>query len=363
MRAARLHEIGGVPTVDEIDPPSEPGLLEVDAAALNPVDIAIGNGRFYGGVPEVPYVIGSEAVARDPDGRRLWIRGRALMAELVGPSVEWRFEVPDGVGDELALACGIAGLTGWLAVSWRAPVTRDDTVLVLGASGTLGSTALQGAKLLGARRVIGAARRTDAVPSVADEVVDLSAGGELPSASVIVDALWGEPFLRALAAAPTGARIVQLGQSAGPEVAAPVRLGARQDRQHPRLHALRDAAGRRRERLPGALRARTRRPDRSRHRALSARGGRRGLGAPGLGKPRREDRRHPLRRPPPSTGTFAAWSGVGLRVVQATTPVTSRTTSGESELRVAARTGDPTPAVRAGQIGSGPGCFRVGRED
>ena len=219
MRAARLHEIGGVPTVDEIDPPNEPGLLEVAAAALNPVDVAIGNGRFYGGVPEVPYVIGSEAVARDPDGRRLWIRGRALMAELVGPSVEWRFEVPDGVGDELALACGIAGLTGWLAVSWRAPVTRDDTVLVLGASGTLGSTALQGAKLLGARRVIGAARRTDAVPSVADEVVDLSAGGELPSASVIVDALWGEPFLRALAAAPTGARIVQLGQSAGPEVA------------------------------------------------------------------------------------------------------------------------------------------------
>ncbi len=81
MRAARLHEIGGVPTIDEIDPPNESGLLEVDAAALNPVDVAIGNGRFYGGVPEVPYVIGSEAVARDPDGRRLWVRGRALMAE------------------------------------------------------------------------------------------------------------------------------------------------------------------------------------------------------------------------------------------------------------------------------------------
>ena len=219
VRAARMHEIGGVPTIDEIDPPSETGLLEVDAAALNPVDVAIGNGRFYGGVPDVPYVIGSEAVARDPDGRRLWIRGRALMAELVEPAVEWRFEVPDGVGDELALACGIAGLTGWLAVSWRAPVTRDDTVLVLGASGTLGSTALQGAKLLGARRVIGAARRTDGVPSIADEVVDLTAGRELPSASVIVDALWGEPFLRALAVAPMGARIVQLGQSAGPEVA------------------------------------------------------------------------------------------------------------------------------------------------
>ena len=111
----------------------------------------------------------------------------------------------------------------------------------------LGSTALQGAKLLGARRVIGAARRTDVVPAVADEVVDLSAGRELPSASVIVDALWGEPFVRALAAAPTGVRIVQLGQSAGPEADAPVRLGARQGRRHPRPLALRDPAGRRRD--------------------------------------------------------------------------------------------------------------------
>ena len=36
----------------------------------------------------------------------------------------------------------------------------DDTVLVLGASGTLGSVAVRGAKPLGAKRVIGAARRT-----------------------------------------------------------------------------------------------------------------------------------------------------------------------------------------------------------
>jgi NADPH2:quinone reductase len=87
-------------------------------------------------------------------------------------------------------------------------------VLVLGASGTVGSTAIQAAKLLGAKRVIGAARRTDAVPSAADLVVDL--GGDLPEATLIVDALWGEPLERALAAAPAGVRVVHLGQSAGP---------------------------------------------------------------------------------------------------------------------------------------------------
>jgi NADPH2:quinone reductase len=115
------------------------------------------------------------------------------------------------------VACGIAGLTGWLAVSWRTRVTPDDTVLVLGASGTLGATAVQGAKVLGARTVVGAARRVDAIPDGADDKVELTGDYELPEATVIVDALWGEPAERALAAAARGARIVQLGQSAGPE--------------------------------------------------------------------------------------------------------------------------------------------------
>ena len=51
MRAVRLHEIGGVPQLDEIDPPRGSGLARVVAGALNPIDITIGSGRFYGGTP------------------------------------------------------------------------------------------------------------------------------------------------------------------------------------------------------------------------------------------------------------------------------------------------------------------------
>ena len=216
MRAARLHEIGGTPRVDEIDPPDAEGVVRVSTVGLNPVDISIGTGRFYGGVPDTPYVIGSEAIGTGGDGRRVWMRGRWLMAEVVEQPKDWTFEVPDGIDDDVALACGIAGLTGWLAVSWRGKVTPDDTVLVLGASGTLGATALQGAKLLGAKKVIGAARRVDRIPAVADEVFDLTGTADFPAATVIVDVLWGEPLERALAAASNGVRVVQLGQSAGP---------------------------------------------------------------------------------------------------------------------------------------------------
>ncbi len=216
MRSARLHTIGGVPQVDEIDAPEGEGLVHVSTSALNPIDISIGAGRFYGGSPPTPYVIGSEAVGTAADGRRVWVRGRQVMAEVVKPEpAHWVFDVPDGVGDGTALGCGIAGLTAWLAVSMRAPVKPDDTVLVLGASGTLGSVAVQASKLLGAKHVIGAARRTDLIPAAADEVFDLGGEGEMPAATLIVDALWGEPFERAFAAAPVGVRIVNLGQSAG----------------------------------------------------------------------------------------------------------------------------------------------------
>src|SRR5437764_920289 len=95
-------------------------------AALNPVDVSIGSGRFYGGSPETPYVIGSEVVGRTSDGRRVWYYARGTMAERVTvEQPDHAVEIPDGVDDELAIACGIAGVTGWLAVSWRAKVTPE----------------------------------------------------------------------------------------------------------------------------------------------------------------------------------------------------------------------------------------------
>jgi NADPH2:quinone reductase len=216
VRAARLHEIGGTPAVEEVDEPRGDIVLEVSASALNPIDIAIGNGRFYGGTPETPYVIGSEAVGRLPDRRRVWCHAPGVMAERVAVTIPERaVEIPDAVGDSLALACGVAGLTGWLAVSWRARVRPDDTVLVLGASGSLGGTAVQGAKLLGAKHVVGAARRTENIPAAADEVVLIDGSERYPEATVIVDGLWGRPIERALAGAAPGVRVVQLGQSAG----------------------------------------------------------------------------------------------------------------------------------------------------
>jgi NADPH2:quinone reductase len=241
MRAALLTELGRPPEPSEVDAPT-PGegevLVEVLATPLNPVDIAVGAGRFYGGHPELPFVPGNECVGRvRGTGELVWVYGCGLgvrrdggLAELVAAPPEALYPVPDVAAPALAGAMGIAGLAGWLPVAWRAPVREGETVLVLGATGTVGLVAVQGAKLLGAGRVV-AAGRSDAGLARASEAGadatvrldedDLAAafreacGGEGPT--LVVDPLWGDPLRAALEACAPGARVVNLGQSAGPE--------------------------------------------------------------------------------------------------------------------------------------------------
>ena len=231
MRAAQLTEIGVPPAAADIDEPDGDGvLLEVEAVALNPIDIAVGAGRFYGGHPPLPYVPGCEAVGR-VDGRRVYAFGDGrgvgrdgFCAERVRFPQELLADVPDGLDPALAVACGIAGIAGWIAVAWRAQMTPDDRVLVLGATGVVGSVAVQAAKLLGAERVVAAGRRREALDRVlelgADAAValdDLAAGFEEGSGpTVVIDPLWGEPVAAAAAVAAPNARIVHIGQSAGP---------------------------------------------------------------------------------------------------------------------------------------------------
>jgi len=237
VRAAQIAELGQPP--EPVEKEGE-GPVEVLAVALNPLDLAIAAGRFYGGHPPLPYVPGCEAVGR-LDGKRVYLFGDGrgsgrdgFLAERVEFPASLVVPVPDGVDDAVAAACGIAGIAGWLPLAERAPVRPDDRVLVLGATGTVGSITLQVARLLGAERIVAVgrdpARLERARELGADEVVSLdgdglsdrlreAAGGDGPT--LVVDALWGEPVQAVVEAAAPGARIVHLGQSAGPEATFP----------------------------------------------------------------------------------------------------------------------------------------------
>jgi NADPH:quinone reductase len=223
MKCARVHELGSPPRVEEL---TGDGEYEVAAVALNPLDIAIAAGRFYGGHPPLAYIPGCEAVARSGE-RRLYLFGEGrgiakdgFVAGRVSFPEDLAVELPDGVDDAVAAAAGIAGLAGWLPVSQRAPVQQGDRVLVLGSTGTVGSVALQGAKLLGAARVVAAGRNAQRLARTlelgADAVHTLGEPYE-EEFDLIVDPLWGDAIEQAVEAAAPGARIVHIGQSAGPE--------------------------------------------------------------------------------------------------------------------------------------------------
>jgi NADPH2:quinone reductase len=244
VKAALVEQVGEPPVVGEISEP-QPGpgqaLVQVTAAALNPVDISISKGLFYGGTPDVPYVMGREGVGRVVQGEKLepgtqiWFRppvGGAF-AEFALADEDTAVVLPDGTDHSLAAALGIAGLTGWLAVEWRAHLHGGETVLVLGASGAVGRVAVQAARILGASRIVAAARDADALeqarelgahalvpllegsdPSQLGDAFTEAAGRPL---DVVIDPLWGSPAEAALEAAGFSARHVQLGQSAGAE--------------------------------------------------------------------------------------------------------------------------------------------------
>ncbi|MEA2494526.1 MAG: hypothetical protein QOJ29_2437 [Thermoleophilaceae bacterium] len=231
MRAALVEQVGQPPVVGEVAEPQRgegQALIEVTAAAINPIDISISLGKFYGGTPDVPYVMGREAVGRVIEGDTLepgtqvWFQPPAggAFAEYAIADEEQAIKLPDGTDHSLAAALGIAGLTGWLAVEWRAHVRGGERVLVLGASGVVGLVAVQAARILGASQIVAAGRDAQALEAAraagAHAVVTLGSdlGGPY---DVVIDPLWGPAAEAAIRAAGYSARYVQLGQSAGPE--------------------------------------------------------------------------------------------------------------------------------------------------
>jgi NADPH2:quinone reductase len=235
MRAAVVHQPGATPALEQFDDPQpSPGVPvgTLVAASLNPLDVAFANDQFPVRRLQPPCVAGYEAVVELPDGTRRYVTAPpspyGTLAELVPVLDADAFPVPDGLDSALAAALGVAGMTGWLALDYRAHLQPGETVLVIGAGGSAGRLALQSARVLGAGLVVGAARGkdlhqaadlgVDAVVDLTDErAVDAGLAAAAPGGyDVIVDFLWGAAAPLAMNHAKLHARYVQIGSSAGP---------------------------------------------------------------------------------------------------------------------------------------------------
>lgn len=248
VRAFVLPAFGAAPVLGDLPVPAAgrgEALLRLEAAGLNPVDLAIAAGRFYLPLPEPPFAVGVEAVARVvssarfPAGTRVWTLGLTgrFADEFVAPDADL-VPVPENVPAPLAAALGVAGLAGWMPVVSRGALVPGERILVLGASGSVGQIAIQTARAGGAGWIVAAARSAGGRERALARGADVAIGLDGPEADarraaaagdgfdLVIDTLWGAPLAASIPCIRRGGRIVQVGSAAAPSadlVAGPLR--------------------------------------------------------------------------------------------------------------------------------------------
>lgn len=164
-------------------PAAGQALVRVEATAVSFAESAMRRGRYFG-QPAFPFVPGYdlagivEAVGPGVDQALLGRRVAALTktgawATKVLLTAADLVEVPDGIGADEAETLIVNGLTAYQMLHHTAKVRAGQTVLVLGASGGVGSILVQLARHAGVR-VIGTAspRHHDALRELGVEPID-----------------------------------------------------------------------------------------------------------------------------------------------------------------------------------------------
>jgi NADPH:quinone reductase-like Zn-dependent oxidoreductase len=173
MKAVRFNEYGGVEVLQVVDvprpvPAAGQVLVQVKAAGINPGEAKIRAGLMHARWPATfPSGEGSDLagiVAETGPGVNGfsagdevigWTDNRASQAEYVVVQVQHLTPKPAGVPWEVAGGLFVAGATAYAAVR-AVGLTQGDTVVVAGATGGVGSLAVQLARRAGAT-VIGLA--------------------------------------------------------------------------------------------------------------------------------------------------------------------------------------------------------------
>ena len=213
MNAAVVTSFDEPPHYQSFDPPQPRAehevLCDVLAVGLHPRVRSGASGSHYTSTGQLPLIPGIDGVARLPDRRRAYFVGPetafGTMADKAIVDMRRVVILPDDADAVKVAAAMNPAMSSWVALRRRVPLEAGQDVLILGVTGNAGQMAVQIAKRLGARRVIGAGRdkgRLSEVLSLGAEVVALSDSPKLSAAAiadaacevdVVLDYLWGAP--------------------------------------------------------------------------------------------------------------------------------------------------------------------------
>ena len=239
MRAARVTRLDGPDAIElaDIDEPTGDGVVvDVHAAGVAFPDALLSRG-LYQYRPEPPFVPGAEiagVVRSAPADCHVQPGDRVVgltmlvggMAEVAVLSPDRVFKLPDNVSFEAGAGLLFNDLTVYFALTVRGRLQQSETVLVHGAAGGIGTSALRLAPVLGASRTIAvvssddkaeiatAAGATDVVlaEGFKDAVKELTHGRGV---DIVVDPVGGDRFTDSLRSLAPGGRLLVIGFTGG----------------------------------------------------------------------------------------------------------------------------------------------------
>ena len=251
MRAVQLTSFDGPAglTLAEIDPAPlgrRQVRIKVEAAALNFADILMMTGT-YQATPEPPFTLGLEAAGvvteadRDADGVfvgdrvMVHIGSGAFAEEIVVDDLDC-FVIPPEMPFDEAAAFPVAYGTAHLGLTRRGRLAEGEVLLVHGAAGGVGLTAVQVGKALGATVVAtagSAEKLAIAETAGADHLIDYSSESirdrvkeTVGGVDVVFDPVGGDAFSQSLRCIRPEGRILVIGFAGGevPQIPANILL-------------------------------------------------------------------------------------------------------------------------------------------
>lgn len=237
MRAWQVAELGQAPRLREVAARAPgPGEVRVaiQACGLNFADLLMIDGK-YQERPPLPLTLGMEVagtvealgpgVAGPAVGSRVAVfAGQGGLAEEGCFPAERCVVLPEGMDFVTAAGFQIAYGTSHLALGHRARLAPGETLLVLGAAGGVGLTAVEIGRRMGARVIASArgAERLEIARAAGAEVLIDSEAGDLRErvkaeggADVVYDAVGGPAFGEALRATRPEGRMLVIGFASG----------------------------------------------------------------------------------------------------------------------------------------------------
>ncbi|MDG0989895.1 MAG: NADPH:quinone oxidoreductase family protein [Yoonia sp.] len=234
FQVSRFEEGAQLADIEQPIPAKGEVLLQIHACGLNFADLLMANGT-YQDTPKPPFSLGmevcgtviatGEGVSTPAIGTKVAVFGGAggLAEYGVFPAANC-IEVPQNMPPEVAAGFYVAYGTSHLALTDRAHLQKGETLLVLGASGGVGLTAVEIGKAMGAKVIAvarGAKKLAVAKAAGADHLIDSTdsdftdAVKALGGADVVYDPVGGTGFKSAMRATKPKGRIIVIGFASG----------------------------------------------------------------------------------------------------------------------------------------------------